>query len=85
VLSRFKARYTQWACFDDQEYINLNDPAVLPWNVVEPFEPRLPSDSSRRRDIQLLKEKQIEQSQEEKERLENEERFFRKLREQHTK
>ena len=67
--------------FDDKEYVNLNEGRYLPWNVLEPYEVCLQSDSRNRKDIQLRIEERIEESQEEKERLENVERENRKLRE----
>lgn len=83
VLSEFKGKYTQWVRFDDKEYVNLNNPVILPCQLLEPFEHQLTSDSRRRRDIQLLSERHIEESQLEKERIENEERAVRKLREKY--
>ena len=64
ILSTFRARYTQWVTFDGKEYVNTNNAQYLPYNHIEPFEYQLPSDSRNRKDIQLLQEGRVDESQE---------------------
>ena len=69
IFSKFTARYTQWVRFDDKEYVNTKNNRYLPYNILEPFEYQLPTDSRNRKDIKLLRDNRADEAQEEKERI----------------
>jgi hypothetical protein len=60
IISTFKARYTQWVQFDNKTYIDLNDPKVLPYTLMDPIDPLLPSDSRYRKDVPLRRAGRME-------------------------
>jgi hypothetical protein len=85
ILSTFTGRYSNWHSYDGKELFRFDDIQYFPFIIEKPLdgEYQLKSDSSFRADTDLLKQGEIDKSQEEKERIENQERVNRKLREKY--
>ena len=80
VLSTISGSYLEQISFDDVKYWDIRENFGV--TIIEP-EIKLLSDSTLREDLNLLDQEKMEEAQQAKEKIENLQRYDRKLREKH--
>ena len=86
VYSRMEAIWSKGILYDEKVYIDYQQQQWRPPKLSKKTrQDILPSDSRYRKDVQLRRDLKIDDSQNEKERIEQEERRYRKLREKMKK